>query len=153
MLCPISRQKLEKKIYADPEMQAFVILSHNIAKIPNFSKNKMFRKLSLLQFHWDIILHNAAKLKKKQHLGAGPGPIFKKIKCLKSRCFVKKSSFWKSLLNLNQKCQNKLLMKRLLDLHLPFLVTQMPFCRTKLPIYWRKEPFIKNIFIQFFHFK
>ena len=130
-------QKLKKKkkkfLIADPEIQAFVILSHNTAKTSHFAKYRMFRKLNLIHFHRDIILHDAAKSKK--HLRAGPGTISGKIRCLGIRCFVKKSSSWKFFFNLNQKCQNKLLMKEVFDLHQPFLITQMPFCQSQLPFY------------------
>ena len=151
-MCPEILQKLKKKILiADPEIQAFVILSHNTAKTSHFAKYRMFRKLNLIHFHRDIILHDAAKSKK--HLRAGPGPILGKIRCLGIRCFIKKSSSWKFFFNLNQKCQNKLLMKGVFDLHQPFLITQVPFCQSQSPFYWRNEPFFKNSFIQFFHFK
>ena len=151
-MCPEILQKLKKKNpYCRPEIQAFVILSHNTAKISHFAKYRMFRKLNLIHFHRDIILHDAAKSKK--HLRAGPGPILGKIRCLGTRCFIKKSSSWKFFFNLNQKCQNKLMMKGVFDLHQPFLITQVPFCQSQSPFYWRNEPFFKNNFIQFFHFK
>ena len=43
--------------------------------------------------------------------------------------------------------------KEVFDFHVSFLITQRPFCQTKFPLYWGKEPFYKNIFIEFFHFK
>ena len=51
LLCPITLQKVEKKILvADPEIQAFVSLSHNTATISHFAKTRMFSKLNLMHF-------------------------------------------------------------------------------------------------------
>ena len=130
-------QKLKKKkkkiLIADPEIQAFVILSHNTAKTSHFAKYRMFRKLNLIHFHRDIILHDAAKSTK--HLRAGPGTISGKIRCLGIRCFVKKSSSWKFFFNLNQKYQNKLLIKGVFNLDQPSWITQMPLCQSQSLFY------------------
>ena len=63
---PYNAAKSGKKILvADPEIQAFVSLSHNTATISHFAKKRMFSKLNLMHFDWDIILHDAAEKKKK----------------------------------------------------------------------------------------
>ena len=80
---------------------------------------------------------------------------FTKIKRPGIGQFVKKHPFWKKsfFLNLSQKYQKQLPMRGVFDLHLPFSITQVPFCQTKFPFYWGEEPFSKINFIQFFHFK
>ena len=59
----------------------------------------------------------------------------------------------KHFLNLNQKCKKQLLMSGVFNLHLPFLITKVLFCQTKLPCHWDKEPFPKNNSTRLFHFK
>ena len=62
----------------------------------------------------------------------------------------KRNTFY---LNLSQICQKQLPFRWLFNLHQPFLITEVPFCQTKLPYYWGEEHFSYNSFIQFFNFQ
>ena len=54
---------------------------------------------------------------------------------------------------MNRKCQVQLPMRKVFYLHFSFLINQVSFCQTKLPVYWDKEPFSKNNFMEFFRFE
>ena len=93
----------------------------------------------------------------KKHTGIGNllsiKDCFRKIEHPEIRRFVKECPFWIFFpLILINSIKNYFGWGGF-DLQLPFYISQVYFCLTKVAFYWRKEPFSKKNLVELFHFK
>ena len=82
-------------------------------------------------------------------MSLGIGHSDKSALCEKNKIKKKTKTKTKNFfLDLNEKCQKKILMREVFDFHMPFLITQVPFCQTKLPFY--SKNYIKLFKLNYF---